>query len=117
MYEGVLWRGMAGAPELITYMFTRFSNLKSTDCPELVVGLHAYIALLRQDTGIGSPGLYPLASSKLFNGSCPLKAVARQLQNESETASGSHILIKQSYGRVLGREGSKKAGTRVKTSV
>jgi hypothetical protein len=39
---------------------------------------------------MGSPGLYPRASSTLFNGSCPLNAVTVQVQKERSATADSH---------------------------
>lgn len=56
---------------------------------ERIAKLCAHIVLLRQLTGIGSPGLYPLASSTLFSGSCPLTALERAMQNEDSASSAN----------------------------
>jgi hypothetical protein len=45
------------------------------------------MVLFKQLTGIGSPGLYPLASSGLINGCCPLTALERATQNEESASS------------------------------
>lgn len=48
------------------------------------------MVLFKQLTGIGSPGLYPRASSKLFIGSCPLNAAASEDQKAKSATVGSH---------------------------
>jgi hypothetical protein len=72
---------------LTTYMFTRISVSRVSGCSNMHSDSCTYMVLFKQLTGIGSPGLYPLASSGLINGCCPLTALERVTQNEESTSS------------------------------